>query len=102
MPARDDLLELLSANPGIANNRRTPPLSPQTYQIVSTLALTALLFYPVRQLIWVLSVRRAEGRDGQHDDVRRTRFKRRATATAILLCFTFAVLFTNSIMKGAQ
>jgi len=77
-------------------------LSPQTYQIVSTLLLAALLFYPVRQLIWVLSVRRAEGRDGQHDETRRIRFKRRATATAILLCFAFSVLFTNSVMKVAQ
>ncbi|MEJ2119822.1 MAG: hypothetical protein P8Z76_03770 [Alphaproteobacteria bacterium] len=77
-------------------------MSPQTYQIVSTLLLTALLFYPVRQLIWVLSVRRVEGRDGQHDEDRRLRFKRRATATAILLCFVFSVLFTNSLMKGPQ
>jgi hypothetical protein len=85
-----------------ATNRRTDPLSPQTYQIVSTLVLAALLFFPVRQLIWVLSVRRAEGRDGQHDETRRLRFKRRATATAILLCFAFSVLFTNSVMKAPQ
>lgn len=77
-------------------------MSPQTYQIVSTLLLSALLFYPVRQLIWVLSVRRAEGRDGERDEERRIRFKRRATATAILLCFVFSVLFTNSVMKGPQ
>jgi len=50
----------------------------------------------------VLSVRRVEGRDGQHDEDRRLRFKRRATATAILLCFVFSVLFTNSLMKGPQ
>ena len=102
MPARDDLLELYRESPSLAITRRTLPLSPQTYQIISTLVLTALLFYPVRQLIWVLSVRRAEGRDGQHDEVRRSKFKLRATATAILLCFAFAVLFTNSILKGAQ
>lgn len=77
-------------------------MSPQTYQIVATLVLAALLFFPVRQLIWILSVRRAEGRDGQHDEIRRTRFKRRATATAILLSFAFSVLFTNSVMKGPQ
>lgn len=86
----------------LAINRRTAALSPSTYQIVSTLVLAALLFYPVRQLIWVLSVRRAEARDGQHDEDRRNRFKRRATATAILLCFVFSVLFTNSMMKGTQ
>ena len=77
-------------------------MSPQTYQIVATLVLTVLLFIPVRQLIWVLSVRRAEGRDGQHDEARRTKFKRRATATAILLSFAFSVLFTNSIMTGPK
>jgi hypothetical protein len=102
LPACGDLLESHLVNADFANNTRTWPLSPQTYQIISTLALAALLFYPVRQLIWVLSVRRAESRDGQHDEVRRSRFKRRATATSILLCFAFALLFTNSIMKGAQ
>jgi hypothetical protein len=77
-------------------------VSQQTYQIVATLVLATLLFYPVRQLIWILSVRRAEGRDGQHDEDRRAKFKRRATATAILLSFAFSVLFTNSIMTGPQ
>jgi uncharacterized membrane protein len=77
-------------------------LSPQTYQIVSTLVLAVLLFYPVRQLIWVLSVRRVEARDGQHDEDRRLRFKRRATVTAVLLCFVFSILFVNSMMKGQQ
>ena len=77
-------------------------MSPQTYQILSTLVLAALLFYPVRQLIWTLSVRRVEARDGQHDEGRRLRFKRRATATAVLLCFVFSVLFVNSMMKGPQ
>lgn len=96
------MLESAPASRGRANNRGMPPLTPQTYQLVSTLVLAALLFYPVRQLIWVLSVRRVESRDGQRDEDRRTRFKRRATATSILLCFLFSVLFTNSMMKGAQ
>ena len=77
-------------------------MSPQTYQIVASLVLAAVLFYPARQIIWIWSVRRAENRDGQQDEDRRTKLKRRATMTAILLSFVFSVLFANSVMKGPQ
>ena len=57
------------------------------------LLLTAALAYPVRQLIWVLQVRRAE-RDGKPDEQRRAVLKRRATVTSILLCAVFSFFYT--------
>jgi len=70
-------------------------LSPQ-YQWLWTVVLGVALFIPVRQLIWVLSVRREEGKTGQPtDDLRRVSLKRRASVTAALLCFIFAVLYVQ-------
>jgi hypothetical protein len=73
----------------------------QKYQLLWALVLAAMLFYPVRQLIWALSVRRAE-RDGQPDETRRNRLRRRATITSIMLVFVFAFLYTAAIMKGGK
>ncbi len=67
---------------------------------VWTVILALLLYYPVRQLIWTLSVRRAERRDGPTDDNRRLALKRRANFTAALLSFVFAYLLTASLMSG--
>lgn len=64
------------------------------------LLLAALLFFPARQIIWVLSVRRAEARDGREDEARRHALKRRASITAGLLCFVFAFFFISYSMSG--
>ncbi len=63
------------------------------------LALAAALFYPVRQFIWAIQVRRAE-RDGGQDETRRTALKRRATVTSALLCFVFSFLYTWHLFQG--
>ena len=63
------------------------------------LLLGAALFYPVRQLIWVLSMRRAQ-RHGEPDEAEGRRLKRRATATAILLCLVFSALYTGQLFQG--
>ncbi len=57
--------------------------------------LAVVLFFPVRQLIWVMSVRRAE-RDGNEDEERRQSLRRRASFTAALLCFIVAFLYANT------
>lgn len=57
--------------------------------------LAAALYYPVRQLIWVLYVRRAESQRGATDEPERARLKRRASFTSALLCLVFSVLYTN-------
>ena len=71
------------------------------YRWLWTVVLGAMLFVPVRQLIWVMSVRRHERRTGKEsDEETRASPKRRAAATSALLCLVFAttyvaILFAN-------
>lgn len=62
-------------------------------------ALALALFYPVRQLIWVLQMRRAR-KDGEPDETEARRLKKRAGFTAALLCFVFAFFYTNQLFQG--
>jgi len=61
-----------------------------------------MLFLPVRQLIWVRSVRRIERRTGKvSDEATRASLKRRSTITSALLCLVFAtsyvaIMFSDS------
>ena len=71
------------------------------YFWIWALLLGGALYYPVRQLIWVLQVRRAE-RDGNQDEERRSALKRRATITSILLCFVFAFFYTQQLFMSGQ
>lgn len=71
----------------------------QKYQLFWAVALAVLLFWPVRKLIWVMSVRRAEAKqNGPTDEAMRGRLKTRAGWTAALLCFVFAYMYTATIM----
>ncbi|MEN8194981.1 MAG: hypothetical protein ABFS30_00525 [Pseudomonadota bacterium] len=73
--------------------------SPNTW--LMALLLAALLFLPVRHLIWVLSVRRAEARQqSPTDEETRHRLKRRAGLTSALLCFVFSLMYTLSLAQG--
>ena len=67
---------------------------------VWVLILALALFFPVRQLIWALAVRRAEKRDGPTDEARRQSLKRRAAMTAARLSFVFAYFYTATLMSG--
>jgi ABC-type Fe3+ transport system permease subunit len=71
------------------------------YQLLWAVILAALLFVPVRQLIWVISVRKAE-RDGKQDETRRQTLKKRASVTAALLCIVFAFFYTAAMIRGPQ
>ncbi len=71
------------------------------YQLLWAIILAVLLFVPVRQLIWVVSVRKAE-RDGKPDKTRRQTLKKRASVTAALLCFVFAFFYTAAMLKGPE
>ena len=64
-----------------------------------TLVLAAMLFFPVRQLIWVLYVRRAEA-GGPTDDARKMALKRRAGITSALLSFAFSSFYTTYLFMG--
>ncbi len=71
------------------------------YALFWVFLVAAALFVFVRNLIWVLLVRRAE-KDGQEDEARRAYLKRRAGATSALLCFVFAYFFVMNVMFGFQ
>ena len=63
------------------------------------LLLAGALFLPVRHLIWVLYMRRAQ-RQGEVEEAEGRRLKTRASVTAALLCFIFSVLYTNHLFQG--
>lgn len=67
-----------------------------------TLVLGVGLFFPVRKLIWVMSVRRAERKHGPTDEEKREVLRKRAYVTAALLCFIFAILYTNTLFQTPQ
>ena len=69
------------------------------YVLLWAAALGVALFFPVRRLIWVLSMRRAH-RQGEPSEDEGRRLKKRATVTAVLLCFVVAVLYTNHLFQG--
>ena len=63
--------------------------------------LGAALFFPVRQLIWALSVRREERKLGKPaDDDRRRALKRRAAFTSFLLCFVFSIAYVHVMFRS--
>lgn len=64
------------------------------YMMLWAMLLALALFYPVRQLIWVLYMRRARTKS-MPDEAESRRLKRRATATSVLMCIVFSVLYTN-------
>lgn len=70
------------------------------YQWLWTLLLSGALFWPVRQLIWALTVRRADARGDDVDEAESLRLKRRAGITAGLLCFLFSLLYVNNLFNG--
>ena len=64
------------------------------YFVISVLVLTALLFFPVSKLIWVLSVRRLQRKLGRElDEAESQGQAKRARFIAVLLCLPFSYLF---------
>lgn len=68
------------------------------YRYVWMAALGIALWFPVRNLIWVMTVRRAIRKVGEAavDEAEQHRLKRRAGATAAILCFLFAVSYVST------
>ncbi len=76
-------------------------LSPD-YRWLWSAALAVALFFPIRQLIWVLAVRKEQRRAGQlPDDKMKQYLKGRATVTSGLLCLVFAAAY-GSVMFGGN
>ncbi len=64
-----------------------------TFQPLWALILALALFLPIRRLIWVLQMRRAQ-KQGADLDAIRERLQRRATVTAALLSLVFSYMYT--------
>lgn len=74
-------------------------LSPWTYYWLSVVVLAALLFLPVSKLVWVVSVRRLERKQGHAlSDEERLAQLNRARFVAVILCGAFSALFNYQIL----
>jgi hypothetical protein len=64
-----------------------------------TAAMMAALFFPIRKLIWVMTVRRAikKGGDDLVNETEKARLMKRASFTAGLLSFLFALFYVDRI-----
>ena len=63
------------------------------------LVLSAALFFPVRQLIWVLYVRKKQKSQKTVSDDERMILKKRATFTSILLCVVFSYIYVIQVFN---
>ena len=61
--------------------------------------LSAVLFFPVRQLIWVLYVRKKQKTQQSVSEEEKSSLKKRATFTAILLCIVFSYLYVKQVFN---
>ena len=61
--------------------------------------LTTALFFPVRQLIWVLYVRKKQKSQATVSEEERKVLKKRATFTSILLCIVFSYLYVIQVFN---
>ncbi len=75
-------------------------LSPD-YRWLWSAALAVALFFPIRQLIWVLAVRKEQRRAGQVPDEKMKKYlKGRAAVTSGLLCLVFAAAYGGVMFGG--
>ena len=73
------------------------------YRWLWSAALAVALFFPVRQMIWVLSVRKEQRRAGEMPDEKMRQYlKSRATVTSGLLCLIFAAAYGGVLFGGNQ
>ena len=63
------------------------------------IVLSSALFFPVRQLIWVLYVRKKQKSQKTVSDNERITLKKRATFTSALLCIVFSYLYVSQVFN---
>ena len=63
------------------------------------IVLTTALFFPVRQLIWVLYVRKKQKSEKSVSDDEKMSLKRRANFTSILLCIVFSYVYVSQVFN---
>ena len=61
--------------------------------------LSAVLFFPVRKLIWVLYVRKKQKAQQSVSEEEKNNLKKRATFTAILLCIVFSYIYVKQVFN---
>ena len=61
--------------------------------------LSIALFFRVRQLIWVLYVRKKQKEQQSVSEDEKIILKKRATLTSILLCIVFSYLYVNQVFN---
>ena len=61
--------------------------------------LSVALFFPVRQMIWVLYVRKKQKSQGNVSEEEKKILKKRATFTSILLCVVFSYLYVIQVFN---
>ena len=61
--------------------------------------LSIALFLPVRQLIWVLYVRKKQKIQKTVSDEEKKNLKKRATFTAVFLCIVFSYIYVNQVFN---
>ena len=74
-------------------------MSQQLYQLVSVLILAALLYFPVNNLIWMVSVRRLQRKSGQElspQEIAGQRNRSRFISIILVLCFSY--LFNAALL----
>ncbi len=78
-------------------------ISPE-YRWLWSVALGIALYFPIRQFIWVLSVRRLQRQKKGvlPDEAARESLKRRAGFTSALMCLLFATLYGGIIFAGPR
>lgn len=67
------------------------------YALLWVIALAAALYYPVRNLILTLMIRRAMSK-AEIDEAERQRLQRRASVTTTMLVFVFSYMFVKIVM----
>ncbi len=66
-----------------------------------TIAMTVALFFPVRKVIFVMTVRRAVRKGGTDnvDEAEQSRLLKRAGFTAGMLCFLFSLFYVGKMFQ---
>ena len=63
------------------------------------IVLSLALFFPVRQMIWVLYVRKKQKSQKEVSEEEKNDLKKRATFTSFLLCVVFSYVYVNQVFN---
>ena len=64
-----------------------------------TLLLSVALFFPIRQLIWILYVRRKQKKQKLVSEEEKKILKQRATFTSIFLSIVFSYIYVTQVFN---